>query len=105
MLHKITTIPIQVHTLKLNTLTCVLFQGYDDLFKLNSLTKDGKPACQLQLLRELDYEIRPLYRLTITVTVRAYLQSTYINGSIGEVGATPKLLSLGIKMGKKTPGI
>ena len=69
-------------------------EGYDDTFKLNALTKDGKPACQLQMLKELDYETRPLYKLTITVTdmaddrgeVRSSSVTVFVN--VEDVGDT-----------------
>ena len=47
-----------------------MFQGHDDQFNLTAITKDGKPACQLKVVKELDYELTPLYRMTITVMVR-----------------------------------
>ena len=49
--------------------TLIAFQGYDDTFTLTATTKDGKPGCQLGLLKELDYETKPLYKLTFTVKV------------------------------------
>ena len=47
-----------------------MFQGHDAWFTLKPITKDSKPGCQLQVVQELDYEVTPLYRMTITVTVR-----------------------------------
>ncbi|KAF0299162.1 Cadherin-23 [Amphibalanus amphitrite] len=58
------------------------YEGYDDVFKRTSTTKDGKPACQLRLLKVLDYETRPLYKLTITVKDTPDVRGTTFNSSV-----------------------
>ncbi|XP_043208926.1 cadherin-related family member 1-like, partial [Amphibalanus amphitrite] len=56
--------------------------GYDDVFKLTLTTKDNKPACQLRLLKQLDYETRPLYKLTITVKDTPDVRGTTFSSSV-----------------------